>query len=262
MTGFVGATGRMPFSAFLAYFSAVCVTDLVHLCEKIKKHENSKTHLHNSMELALLGTVNIRAQLDSAYWRNIQQHNDTVIKNSGLQEETLQTQKTNTGRRPPLCQRVPEWGCAFLQTEDRKCSAYSDYGVSKGTICQGGLISVLMGILNWELYNWCKETTQFWYTVRYTSSIESSIESSIIESSCIRSTHPIVPYTTKKCLAEKFNVLRKSYHQFFFLRVALLHVVCKLKYGITPLSQTSVHTPDILSFKLDEPFIRVKGRLL
>ncbi|CAH2015266.1 unnamed protein product [Acanthoscelides obtectus] len=26
-------------------------------------------------------TVNIRAQLDSAYWRNIQQHNDTVTKN-------------------------------------------------------------------------------------------------------------------------------------------------------------------------------------
>ncbi|CAH1977104.1 unnamed protein product [Acanthoscelides obtectus] len=71
MTGFVGAIGRMPFSAFHAYFSAVGVTDLVHLSEKIKKHENSKTHLHNSMELALLGTVNIRAQLDSAYWRNI-----------------------------------------------------------------------------------------------------------------------------------------------------------------------------------------------
>ncbi|CAH1955080.1 unnamed protein product [Acanthoscelides obtectus] len=44
-------------------------------------HENSKTHLHNTMELALLGTVYIRTQLDSAYWRNIQQHNDTVTKN-------------------------------------------------------------------------------------------------------------------------------------------------------------------------------------
>ncbi|CAH1977872.1 unnamed protein product [Acanthoscelides obtectus] len=33
------------------------------------------------MELALLGTVNIRAQLDSAYWRNIHQHNDTITKN-------------------------------------------------------------------------------------------------------------------------------------------------------------------------------------
>ncbi|CAH1995008.1 unnamed protein product [Acanthoscelides obtectus] len=80
MTGFVGTTGRMPFSDFLAYFSAVNLTDLVHLREKIKKHENSKTHLHNWMELALLGTVNIRAQLYSAYWRNTQQHNDTVTK--------------------------------------------------------------------------------------------------------------------------------------------------------------------------------------
>ncbi|CAH1997680.1 unnamed protein product [Acanthoscelides obtectus] len=56
MTGFAGATGRTPFSAFFAYFSAVVVTHLVHLSEKIKKQENSKTHLHNSMELALLGT--------------------------------------------------------------------------------------------------------------------------------------------------------------------------------------------------------------
>ncbi|CAH1969048.1 unnamed protein product [Acanthoscelides obtectus] len=57
MTGFVGATRRMPFSAFLAYFSAVGVTDSVHLIEKVRKHENSKTHLHNSMELALLGLL-------------------------------------------------------------------------------------------------------------------------------------------------------------------------------------------------------------
>ncbi|CAH1973412.1 unnamed protein product [Acanthoscelides obtectus] len=55
MTGFVGATGRMLFSTFLAYFSAVSVIDLAHLSETIKKHENSKTHFHTSVELALLG---------------------------------------------------------------------------------------------------------------------------------------------------------------------------------------------------------------
>ncbi|CAH1955793.1 unnamed protein product [Acanthoscelides obtectus] len=32
------------------------------------------------MELTLLEIINIRAQLDLAYWRNIQQHNDTVTK--------------------------------------------------------------------------------------------------------------------------------------------------------------------------------------
>ncbi|CAH2003339.1 unnamed protein product [Acanthoscelides obtectus] len=58
------------------------------MSEKIKKHENS-THLHNSVELALLGTVNIRAQLDSAYWRNIQQHNDTVTKNRYVQSKII-----------------------------------------------------------------------------------------------------------------------------------------------------------------------------
>lgn len=62
-------------------WTEVGVTDLVHMSEKVKKHEHSKSHLHNSIELALLGTVNIKAQLDSAYWRNVQQHNDNVTKN-------------------------------------------------------------------------------------------------------------------------------------------------------------------------------------
>jgi hypothetical protein len=59
----------------------VGVIDLVHLGAKIKTHENSKKHLYNSMELGLLGSVNIRSQLDSEYWRNIQKHNDNVAKN-------------------------------------------------------------------------------------------------------------------------------------------------------------------------------------
>ncbi|CAH1976569.1 unnamed protein product [Acanthoscelides obtectus] len=42
MTGFVGATGRMPFSAFLAYFSAVGVTDLVHLSKKLRSMKTLK----------------------------------------------------------------------------------------------------------------------------------------------------------------------------------------------------------------------------
>lgn len=59
----------------------VGVTDLVHLGDKIKKHSNSKTHLHNAIELALLGTTDIRSQLSSAYWKNVQKHNENVTKN-------------------------------------------------------------------------------------------------------------------------------------------------------------------------------------
>ena len=62
-------------------WAVVGITDLVHLSEKIKKHENSKQHLHNEMELALLGTANIREQLDSAYWINIRKQNEYVTKN-------------------------------------------------------------------------------------------------------------------------------------------------------------------------------------
>lgn len=33
------------------------------------------------MEFALLGTGDIKAQLDAAYWKNVQQYNDNVKKN-------------------------------------------------------------------------------------------------------------------------------------------------------------------------------------
>lgn len=57
------------------------VSDLVHLSEKIKKHEHSKSHITNQMRFALFGKVNIQAQLDSTYWLNIQKHNEEVSKN-------------------------------------------------------------------------------------------------------------------------------------------------------------------------------------
>lgn len=62
-------------------WSRVGIRDLVHLSEKIKKHENSKTHMNCELEFALLGNVNIREQLDTAYWINIQKFNENVTKN-------------------------------------------------------------------------------------------------------------------------------------------------------------------------------------
>ena len=55
--------------------------DLKHLNERAKKHENSARHMNCCMELALLGSVNIAAQLDSAYRQNIIQFNEQVSKN-------------------------------------------------------------------------------------------------------------------------------------------------------------------------------------
>lgn len=62
-------------------WTQVGVTDLIHLSEKIKKHEVSKTHLQNEMEFAVLGTINIREKLDSAYWISVKKHNEDVTKN-------------------------------------------------------------------------------------------------------------------------------------------------------------------------------------
>jgi hypothetical protein len=57
------------------------VNDLVHLTDRIKTHDNSKQHILNEMHLALLGTTNIQAQLDSAFWLDMQRHNAHVTKN-------------------------------------------------------------------------------------------------------------------------------------------------------------------------------------
>lgn len=57
------------------------IIDLAHLAQKIKKHENTQAHINAQLELQLLGKVNIRQQLDSAYRRSIQHHNDQVRKN-------------------------------------------------------------------------------------------------------------------------------------------------------------------------------------
>ena len=40
------------------------VSDVKHFSERAKKHETSKAHLHCPMKLAMLGQVNIAAQLD------------------------------------------------------------------------------------------------------------------------------------------------------------------------------------------------------
>lgn len=57
------------------------VTDLVHIYEKIKTHENSKVHINNIFSFSLLGKSNIMTQLSSAYRQNIISHNKQVDKN-------------------------------------------------------------------------------------------------------------------------------------------------------------------------------------
>ena len=49
--------------------------DLKHLAERKVKHESSKSHINCAMKLGLLAGVNIMAQIDSAYQRNILEHN-------------------------------------------------------------------------------------------------------------------------------------------------------------------------------------------
>ncbi|KAK5885972.1 hypothetical protein CesoFtcFv8_017055 [Champsocephalus esox] len=57
------------------------VNDLKHLSEKAKKHEQSKVHMENAMQLAMFGRVNIAVQLDEDYRIGIRKHNEEVDKN-------------------------------------------------------------------------------------------------------------------------------------------------------------------------------------
>lgn len=57
------------------------VTDINHLHDRIKKHENSSIHITNVLNLSILGNTNIAAQLDSSYRRTIELHNQKVTNN-------------------------------------------------------------------------------------------------------------------------------------------------------------------------------------
>lgn len=57
------------------------MSDLNHLSDRIKKHCVSQRHMKNVVQLSLLGNVNIAAQMDSAYRRNIVLHNERVKHN-------------------------------------------------------------------------------------------------------------------------------------------------------------------------------------
>ncbi|KAK4879423.1 hypothetical protein RN001_007569 [Aquatica leii] len=57
------------------------VKDLIHLAEKIKKHESSKAHLTAKLGFNLLGKQDIRQQLNSAYRMSIEKHNEEVKNN-------------------------------------------------------------------------------------------------------------------------------------------------------------------------------------
>uniref|UniRef100_A0A1A8BMB8 Si:ch211-240b21.2 n=2 Tax=Nothobranchius kadleci TaxID=1051664 RepID=A0A1A8BMB8_NOTKA len=56
-------------------------TDLKHLSERIKKHERSRIHMENGMQLAVLGRVSIAAQLDEGHCIAVRRHNEEVDKN-------------------------------------------------------------------------------------------------------------------------------------------------------------------------------------
>lgn len=57
------------------------VRDMKHLSEKIRKHENTRAHMENSVKLAILGRVNIATQLDDGHRIAIRKHNAEVDKN-------------------------------------------------------------------------------------------------------------------------------------------------------------------------------------
>lgn len=70
-------------------WSKTGVKDLIHLLVKLNKHENSFKHLQNEANFKLLGTMDIRSQIDSGYKLGIKRHNEQVSKNRNILEKIL-----------------------------------------------------------------------------------------------------------------------------------------------------------------------------
>ncbi|XP_053159028.1 uncharacterized protein LOC128347858 [Hemicordylus capensis] len=55
--------------------------DLKHLADKSKKHEASRTHMENCVELTVLGRENVAVEMDEGYGVSIRKHNQEVENN-------------------------------------------------------------------------------------------------------------------------------------------------------------------------------------
>ncbi|XP_055083313.1 uncharacterized protein LOC129456849 [Periophthalmus magnuspinnatus] len=57
------------------------VSDLRHLSEKCKRHDNCRSHVDNCFRLSVFGRTNIAAQSGEGYRASVQKHNEEVTKN-------------------------------------------------------------------------------------------------------------------------------------------------------------------------------------
>lgn len=57
------------------------VSDIQHLQDRSRKHESSKIHKTNALKLAMFGNINVVQQIDGAYRRSIECHNEKVTQN-------------------------------------------------------------------------------------------------------------------------------------------------------------------------------------
>lgn len=64
-----------------SYWTETGITDLKNFHAKVKKHNSSENHLKGFIEFSMIGKVDIRCQLDSAYRLSVKKYNENVSKN-------------------------------------------------------------------------------------------------------------------------------------------------------------------------------------
>ncbi|XP_075965760.1 histone-lysine N-methyltransferase SETDB1-B isoform X3 [Anarhichas minor] len=65
------------------------VRDMKHLSERVKKHENTRAHMENSVKLAILGKVNIATQLTDGHRIAVRKHNEEVDRNRHILSKAI-----------------------------------------------------------------------------------------------------------------------------------------------------------------------------
>lgn len=65
------------------------LSDLKHLAERTKKHENSVAHMNAYVDFNVLGKVDIREQLNSAYLQHKLKYNENVDKNRHILRQII-----------------------------------------------------------------------------------------------------------------------------------------------------------------------------
>ncbi|XP_042242452.1 zinc finger MYM-type protein 1-like [Homarus americanus] len=145
-------------------WTEIGVTDLNHLQQRIRKHEQCAQHMNNMIDLTLLGKVNIAAQIDTANKLSVAEYNERVRKNRDVLSKITDCVKffgkfqllrrhdeTTSSKNPEIFRGLLDFACEMDSSLKAHLNDVSTAAVFKGTS------TTIQNELLESMFNTCQE---------------------------------------------------------------------------------------------------------